>query len=291
VLGEAAGSRLQVGSGGAALADGGFDFEGVLPGEVELADEFLAGIGCGGWASSRGWQDPVRDQGQQRQPDEEQPDDDEQHFGHARTIARIERYRDRMPEDAHHRDGVENAALTSLITLHRPRMFRNSLNEYIVEIDGRRVGRLRSGASAQHEVSPGHHEIRVHLDTIMDPKIGYAGSPAFEVDLRGGERLELDVTAVPYASYQILGVRQMTDDTEGWLMLALAGVDKPARVRRPFTRGAWLRYMLNVVLFASLVATLFVFRSGSSAWWTSEMVFLVSGGALVYLRFGSRRRV
>ncbi len=170
-------------------------------------------------------------------------------------------------------------------------MFRNSLNEYIVDIDGRRVGRLRSGASAQHEVSPGHHEIRVHLDTIIDPKIGYAGSPAFEVDLREGERLELDVTAVPYASYQILGVRQMTDDPEGWLMLAPAGVDKPARVRRPFTRGAWLRYMLNVVLLASLVATLFVFRSGSSARWTSEMVFLVSGGTLVYLRFGSRRRV
>ena len=79
---EAAGRRLQVGPGGAALADGGFHFEGVLPGEVESADEFLTGIGCGGWTSSRRWQDPVRDQGQQRQPDEEQPDDDEQHLGH-----------------------------------------------------------------------------------------------------------------------------------------------------------------------------------------------------------------
>jgi len=30
---------------GAAFADGAFDFEGVLPGEAEAADEFLAGIG------------------------------------------------------------------------------------------------------------------------------------------------------------------------------------------------------------------------------------------------------
>jgi len=35
VLGEAAGRRLQAGPGGAALADGGFHLEGVLPGEVE----------------------------------------------------------------------------------------------------------------------------------------------------------------------------------------------------------------------------------------------------------------
>ena len=82
VFGEAAGRRLQVGPGGAALADGGFDFEGVLPGEVELADEFLAGIGCGGWTSSRRWQDPVCGEGQQRQAVEEQPDDDQQHLGH-----------------------------------------------------------------------------------------------------------------------------------------------------------------------------------------------------------------
>ncbi len=94
---------------------------------------------------------------------------------------------------------------------------------------------------------------------------------------------------MPYASYQILGVRQMTDDPEGWLMLAPADVDKPARGRHPFTRGAWLA--TRSTLFASLVATLFVFRSGSSAWWTSEMVFLVSGGTLVYRCFGSRRRV
>ncbi len=61
----------------------------------------------------------------------------------------------------------------------------NSLNEYIVEVDGRRLGRLRSGASAQHEVSPGPHEVRVRLDTIMDPKMGYVGSPSSEADLRG----------------------------------------------------------------------------------------------------------
>ncbi len=66
----------QVGPGSAALAHGGFHFEGVLPGEVEAADKFLAGIGCWGWASSRRGQDPVRREGQQRQSDEEQPDDD-----------------------------------------------------------------------------------------------------------------------------------------------------------------------------------------------------------------------
>ncbi len=66
----------------AVLADGVLHFEGVLPGEVESADEVLAGIGCWGWTSARRWQDPVCGEGQQRQFDEEQPDDDQQHLGH-----------------------------------------------------------------------------------------------------------------------------------------------------------------------------------------------------------------
>lgn len=81
--------------------------------------------------------------------------------------------------------------MTTQITLHRPRTFRNSMSEYIVEIDGRRVGRLRSGASTVYEVTPGHHEVRVRLDTVMAPRMGYAGSPTFEADVREGQSVEL----------------------------------------------------------------------------------------------------
>ena len=125
-----------------------------------------------------------------------------------------------------------NAALTALIALRRPRAFRNSLSEYIVDIDGHRAGRLRSRASEEYAVQPGQHEIRVRLDTILAPKMGYVGSPAFEVDLSDGERLEVDVIALP-ASYTSFGVLHTTADPEGWLMLAPANADKPPPAHRP----------------------------------------------------------
>jgi hypothetical protein len=111
------------------------------------------------------------------------------------------------------------------------------MSEYIVEIDGRRVGRLRSGASTVYEVTPGHHEVRVRLDTVMAPKMGYAGSPTFEANVREGQSVALDVGTVPSASRQILFGQQMTDDPEGWLMLSPVGADKRPRSRRPLTAG------------------------------------------------------
>lgn len=183
-----------------------------------------------------------------------------------------------------------NAALTALVTLRRPRSFRNSLSEYIVEIDGRRVGRLRSRAAQEFAVQPGHHEVRVRLDTLMAPRRGYAGSPAFEVDLSDGERMELDVIALP-ATHSSFGVLQTTADPEAWLMLAPAGADKPPpRSTRTLIRRNWLRYTLSLVALAAFIATSFVFRTGSAAWWDSDTVLLLSAGALVYLRFGWPRR-
>ena len=132
---------------------------------------------------------------------------------------------DTAPRSAAH-PSSSNAALTALITLRRPRAFRNSLSEYIVDIDGHLAGRLRSRASEEYAVQPGQHDIRVRLDTILAPEMGYVGSPAFEVDLGDGERLEVDVIALP-ASYTNFGVRHTTADPEGWLMLAPAGADKP----------------------------------------------------------------
>jgi len=182
-----------------------------------------------------------------------------------------------------------NAALTALITLRRPRAFRNSLSEYIVDIDGHRAGRLRSRASEEYAVQPGQHEIRVRLDTILAPKMGYVGSPAFEVDLSDGERLEVDVIALP-ASYSNFGVRHTTADPEGWLMLAPAGADKPPpRTVRALIRGNWLRYTVSLVALAAFIATMFVFRTGSAAWWDSDTVLLLSATTLIYLRFGGRR--
>jgi len=178
-----------------------------------------------------------------------------------------------------------NAALTALLTLRRPRAFRNSLSEYIVEIDGRRVGRLRARASQEFAVPPGYHEVRVRLDTIMAPKMGYVGSPAFEV-----ERTELDVIALP-ATHSSFGVLQTTADPEGWLMLAPAGADKPPpRSPLALIRGNWLRYTLSLVALAAFIATFFVFRTGSAAWWDSNTVLLLSAGTLLYLRFGRPRR-
>jgi len=56
---------------------------------------------------------------------------------------------------AAHTPPSRNAASTALITLRRPRAFRTSLSEYIVEIDGRRVGRLRTRTSEGYAVQPG----------------------------------------------------------------------------------------------------------------------------------------
>lgn len=81
----------------------------------------------------------------------------------------------------------------------------------------------------------------------MAPKMGYVGSPAFEVDLSDGERLELDVIALP-ASYSSFGVLQTTPGPEGWLMFAPAGTDRPpARRPRALIRGNWFRYTLSLV--------------------------------------------
>ncbi len=196
---------------------------------------------------------------------------------------------DTAPRSAAH-PSSSNAAFTALITLRRPRAFRNSLSEYIVDIDGHRAGRLRSRASEEYAVQPGQHEIRVRLDTILAPKMGYVGSPAFEVDLGDGERLEVDVIALP-ASYSNFGVRHTTADPEGWLMLAPADADKPPpRTVRALIRGNWLRYTVSLAALAAFIATMFVFRTGSAAWWDSDTVLLLSATTLIYLRFGGRRR-
>jgi len=123
--------------------------------------------------------------------------------------------------------------------------------------------------------------------------MGYVGSPAFEVDLSDGERLEVDVIALP-VSYTSFGVRHTTADPEGWLMLAPAGADKPPpRTVRALIRGHWLRYTVSLVALAALIATMFVFRTGTAAWWDSDTVLLLSATTLIYLRFGAapnRRR-
>ena len=139
-------------------------------------------------------------------------------------------------------------------------------------------------------VQPGQHEIRVRLDTILAPKMGYVGSPAFEVDLSDGERLEVDVIALP-ASYTNFGVLHTTADPEGWLMLAPAGADKPPpRTVRALIRGHWLRNTVSLAALTALIATMIVFRTGSAAWWDSDTVLLLSATTLIYLRFGGRRR-
>lgn len=61
---------------------------------------------------------------------------------------------------------------TGRVRLQRPWTWRNCLSEYIVEIDGRSVGKLRSRASAEYPVAPGAHEVRVHLDTTGYPEKG-----------------------------------------------------------------------------------------------------------------------
>jgi len=172
-------------------------------------------------------------------------------------------------------------AVPSQITLQRSFTWRNSLAEYIVEIDGHRVGRLRPRASKMHEVRPGKHEIRVHFDTTGYPEKGYMGSPTFEINLQDGESEVLDV--IPTSSMYLSQMRGMHED---WLMLTPADDDPTTvRPRPPVTGGAVLRFLLTGVVGAALLANWFVFSTGSPAWSVSDAIVLIGAGILIYLRF------
>jgi len=82
--------RARFGLGCAQVVDGG----GLSLGQLKAAHQRPGGVGepdrgvcalvrIGRVLSPRWGQDPVRDQGQQRQSDEKQPDDNQQHLGHA----------------------------------------------------------------------------------------------------------------------------------------------------------------------------------------------------------------
>jgi hypothetical protein len=61
------------------------------------------------------------------------------------------------------------------------------------------------------------------------------------------------------------------------------------RTVRALIRGNWLRYTVSLAALAALIATTFVFRTGTAAWWDSDTVLLLSATTLIYLRFGGRR--
>jgi len=94
------------------------------------------------------------------------------------------------------------------------------------------------------------------LDALSTPQLCLAWRSSYlrlhrvtssPADLSDGERLELDVIALP-ASYSSFGVLQTTPGPEGWLMFAPAGTDRPpARRPRALIRGNWFRYTLSLV--------------------------------------------
>jgi len=57
---------------------------------------------------------------------------------------------------------------------------RDSARSFVVVVDGKKMGKLRSGDEIVLQVTPGKHRVQGRID--------WAGSPKVEVDLTAGQR-------------------------------------------------------------------------------------------------------
>lgn len=53
---------------------------------------------------------------------------------------------------------------TAIIELHRSSARRDRLRQYVVNIDGRKVGAIGAGETREFRVNPGAHTVRLRLD-------------------------------------------------------------------------------------------------------------------------------
>jgi hypothetical protein len=82
---------------------------------------------------------------------------------------------------------------------------QDATRSYRVEVDGREVGRLKPGETLEVPVSAGRHSVAARID--------WSGSPAVNLDLNDGDRI--DLTVKPSANgWTKLFTRS------GWLSLA-----------------------------------------------------------------------
>jgi hypothetical protein len=71
----------------------------------------------------------------------------------------------------------------TLVVLRPAEGFRDLVRAYQIRVDGRRVGHVKRGQQQVIELSPGEHEVRMHLD--------WCSSPALRVHIADGEVVTL----------------------------------------------------------------------------------------------------
>jgi hypothetical protein len=102
-----------------------------------------------------------------------------------------------------HDPAVEQA--TATIEVHRSEDdARDRGRSYRIEIDGRRVGKLRRGETAKYPVTPGTHTVRARID--------WTGSPALPVEVSADApaRVVVGPAGLPYEFWLAIGDRFLT---------------------------------------------------------------------------------
>jgi len=98
---------------------------------------------------------------------------------------------------------------TATIEVHRTTDdARDRGRSYRIEIDGRRVGKLRRGESAKYPVPPGRHTVRARID--------WTGSPALQVDASADApaRVVVGPAGLPHEFWLAIGDRYLTITAE-----------------------------------------------------------------------------
>jgi hypothetical protein len=79
--------------------------------------------------------------------------------------------------------GVADNGTETRIIVERPKIVRDRLRKYVIEIDGVEAGRLASGETRTFSVAPGEHKVRA--------RISWTGSREVSVDLAQGSVVHL----------------------------------------------------------------------------------------------------
>ncbi len=125
----------------------------------------------------------------------------------------------------------------SRIVLRRSSEWINRLRSFKVIIDGQQLGSIANGATSDFRLSPGKH--------LVQCKVDWCGSRAFEVDLKEGENAYLLVkNGMKYYMQIVLPLFVLIGLN---LYFSFSGTPKPA----------WFNYLLIAVALPSLAYILY----------------------------------
>ena len=74
---------------------------------------------------------------------------------------------------------------TAKIVVRRPvEGYRDLIRAYQIRVDGRPVGKLKRGEEQIIDVSPGEHDVRMHIDWCSSPAVRIRVGPGETITLR-----------------------------------------------------------------------------------------------------------